>query len=144
MLFLEIFYVHFPLGPKKHLKLPLSLTFLPSPSPSPFFCCLSFFLSLSLLLVDINDFFFPQIMSHKEVIVENDEMEDGSIFVCFMCEKEFRKVSLLNEHMQMHQNMPGNVINDKDIYIYGPFMYVCLCISLWLSVFMYMHDYSSV
>ncbi|XP_047480864.1 PR domain zinc finger protein 10-like isoform X2 [Penaeus chinensis] len=45
-------------------------------------------------------------MSHKEVIVENDEMEDGSIFVCFMCEKEFRKVSLLNEHMQMHQNMP--------------------------------------
>ncbi|XP_069172884.1 myoneurin isoform X2 [Procambarus clarkii] len=41
-----------------------------------------------------------------EIIVENDEMEDGSIFVCFMCEKEFNKVSLLNDHMQMHQNMP--------------------------------------
>lgn len=41
-----------------------------------------------------------------EIIVEDDEMEDGSIFVCFMCEKEFNKVSLLNEHMQLHQNMP--------------------------------------
>ena len=53
-------------------------------------------------------------MSKKEteIIVENDEMEDGSIFVCFMCEKEFRKVSLLNEHMQMHQNLPGyNIAN---------------------------------
>ncbi|XP_063883376.1 myoneurin-like isoform X1 [Scylla paramamosain] len=41
-----------------------------------------------------------------EIIMEADEMEDGSIFVCFMCEKEFNKVSLLNEHMQQHQNMP--------------------------------------
>ncbi|KAG0710020.1 hypothetical protein GWK47_023659 [Chionoecetes opilio] len=41
-----------------------------------------------------------------EIIVEADEMEDGSIFVCFMCEKEFNKVSLLNHHMQLHQNMP--------------------------------------
>ncbi|XP_064105503.1 myoneurin-like isoform X2 [Macrobrachium nipponense] len=41
-----------------------------------------------------------------EVIVEDDEMEDGSIFVCFMCEQEFSKVSLLNSHMQTHKNMP--------------------------------------
>lgn len=73
-------------------------------------------------------------MSHKEVIVENDEMEDGSIFVCFMCEKEFRKVSLLNEHMQMHQNMPGNIINDKDVivtvYVSSSIywhVHICLC-----------------
>ncbi|KAK7082306.1 hypothetical protein SK128_021661 [Halocaridina rubra] len=47
-------------------------------------------------------------MSKKEteIIVEDDELEDGSIFVCFMCEKEFSKVSALKEHMQCHQNMP--------------------------------------
>ncbi|CAL4115496.1 unnamed protein product [Meganyctiphanes norvegica] len=36
----------------------------------------------------------------------DEDMEDGSIFVCFMCEKEFRKVGLLNEHMKSHQDMP--------------------------------------
>lgn len=42
-----------------------------------------------------------------EIIMEEDEMEDGSIFVCFMCEQEFNKVSLLNDHMKLHQDVPG-------------------------------------
>ncbi|KAL7645073.1 UNVERIFIED_CONTAM: hypothetical protein RMT77_003451 [Armadillidium vulgare] len=33
-------------------------------------------------------------------------MEDGSIFVCFLCEKEFRQVSLLQEHMKDHGTLP--------------------------------------
>lgn len=46
-------------------------------------------------------------MEKKPIVMEADEVEDGSIFVCFMCEKEFNKVSLLNDHMQQHQNLPG-------------------------------------
>lgn len=45
-------------------------------------------------------------MEKKTIVMEADEVEDGSIFVCFMCEKEFNKVSLLNDHMQQHQNLP--------------------------------------
>lgn len=50
-------------------------------------------------------------MEKKTIVMEADEVEDGSIFVCFMCEREFNKVSLLNEHMQQHQNLPGEHIS---------------------------------
>ncbi|XP_068215451.1 uncharacterized protein [Palaemon carinicauda] len=50
-----------------------------------------------------------------EVIVDDDEMEDGSIFVCFMCEQEFSKVSLLNSHMLMHQNLPVKSLNSTEM-----------------------------
>ena len=49
-------------------------------------------------------------MADVELVLdaETDEMNDGSIFVCFMCEKEFKKVSLLNDHMKEHYDVPGN------------------------------------
>lgn len=44
--------------------------------------------------------------ANEKVKKEGEDLEDGSIFVCFMCEKEFRQVGLLNEHMKAHQDMP--------------------------------------
>ena len=31
----------------------------------------------------------------------------GSIFVCFLCEAEYKDVDLLNDHMKQHDDMPG-------------------------------------
>ena len=38
-------------------------------------------------------------------------MESGSIFVCFLCEKEFRDVDLLQQHMDKHESLPGKHSN---------------------------------
>ena len=31
----------------------------------------------------------------------------SSIFVCFLCEAEYKDVDLLNEHMKEHEDLPG-------------------------------------
>lgn len=33
-----------------------------------------------------------------------------SIFVCFLCEAEYKDVDLLNEHMKTHEDMPSEFL----------------------------------
>jgi len=76
--------------------------------------------------MQINEIFqLPHKMPKMSRITSNT-----SIFVCFLCEAEYKDVDCLNEHMKSHENVPGE---------YGNIINLCLIINiLFVSMVSYL------